>query len=93
MAEEYDRKVIPEFLQTAFSIWLGASYKSLDLIKDPMGCADKAVKEAKELVTIPDDAGEGIQEKAQALAAVWMEKGATLMQECQSAGEQFTSPK
>jgi hypothetical protein len=90
MADEFDRKLIPELMQTALKVSLGASYKSLEMLRTPQESASKVLEEAKALVTIPDDAGEGLQEKAKALAAVWMEKGATWMEECRSAGEKFT---
>ena len=90
MADEFDRKLIPELFQSALTISLGASYKGLEMVKKPQDSLDRMWQEMKTLVTIPDDAGEGIQEKAKALAAVWMEKGATWMEECKSAGEKFT---
>jgi hypothetical protein len=51
------------------------------------------VPQVKELFTIPSDAGDGLQKKAEAVAAVWMEKAATLMEDCKSAGEKFTEAK
>ncbi len=90
MADEFDRKLIPELFQSALAISLGASYKSVEMAKKPKDSFDKMWREMKTLVTIPDDAGEGVQEKVKALAAVWMEKGATWMEECRSAGEKFT---
>ncbi len=90
MADEFDRKMIPEFFQSALAISLGGCYKSFEMMKKPQESAEKVWKEVKELVTIPDDAGEGIQEKAKALAAVWMEKGATWMEACRTEGEKFT---
>ncbi len=90
MTDEFDRKLIPEIFQSALTISLGASYKSLELVKKPRDSFDKVWREAKSLVTIPDDAGEGVQEKVKALAAVWMEKGASWVEECRSAGEKFT---
>lgn len=90
MSDEFDRKLIPELFQSALTISLGASYKGLEMVKTPQDSLDRMWREMKTLVTIPDDAGEGMQEKAKALAAVWMEKGATWMEECKSAGEKFT---
>ncbi len=90
MTDEFDRKFIPELFQSALTISLGASYKGLEMMKKPQDSFGKMLGEMKSLVTIPDDAGEGIQEKAKALAAVWMEKGATWMEECRTAGEKFT---
>jgi len=93
MAEEIDRKIMPEFLQTTFSIYLGACFKSMEMMKSPMDSSRTTFTEMKELFTIPSDAGEGLQKKAEAVAAVWMEKSATLMEQCKSAGEKFTESK
>jgi hypothetical protein len=93
MAEEIDRKIMPEFLQDTFSIYLGACYKSLEMMKSPIDSVGKIFSEMKELFTIPSDAGDGLQKKAEAVAAVWMEKGATLVETCKSAGEKFTEAK
>lgn len=90
MPDEFDRKLIPELMQTALTVSLGATFKSVEMLKTPQESAGKVLEEVKALVTIPDDAGEGLQEKAKALAAVWMEKGATWMEECRSAGAKFT---
>jgi len=90
MADEFDRKLIPELFQSALAISLGGCYKSFEMMKKPQESAEKVWKEVKELVTIPDDAGSDLQDKAKALAAVWMEKGATWMEACRTEGEKFT---
>jgi hypothetical protein len=90
MPDEFDRKLIPQFFQDAFTIGLGASYKSLEMMKHPQESASKVMGEVQTLFTVPEDAGEGLQDKAKAVAAVWMEKGATWMEECRSAGAKFT---
>ena len=84
---------MPEFLQTTFSVYLGACYKSLEMMKSPQDSFEKMLSEMKELFTVPPDAGEGLQKKAEAVAAVWMEKSATLMETCKTAGEKFTEAK
>ena len=91
--EELDRRIMPEFLQTTFSIYLGACYKSLEMMKSPQDTAGKMFTEMKELFSIPSNAGEGLQKKAEAVASVWMEKSAVLMETCKSAGEKFTEAK
>jgi len=93
MAEEYDRKIMPETLQMVFAISLGACYKSVEMMKSPQESASKMFTEMKELFSIPSDAGEGLQKKAEAVAAVWMEKSAGLMETCKAAGEKFTEAK
>jgi hypothetical protein len=90
MANEYDRFMFPGFLQDTFAISLGAAFKSVEMMKSPQQSIEKMMTEAKSLVTIPEDAGEGLAAKAQAIAAVWMEKGASMMNDCKTAGEKFT---
>ena len=60
------------------------------MMLSPSESASRMMKEMKELVSIHEDEGEGFQEKAKALAAVWMEKGAAWMEECRAAGAKFT---
>ena len=93
MADEIDRKLMPEFLQTTFCVSLGACFMSVEMMKTPQDSFSKMVPQLKELFTIPSDAGDGLQKKAEAVAAVWMEKAATLMEDCESAGEKFTEAK
>jgi hypothetical protein len=90
MSDELDRKLIPELFQTALTLSLGASYKGFEMMLHPSESADRMMKEMKTLLSVPDDAGEGLQEKAKAVAAVWMEKGASWIEECRTAGEKFT---
>ena len=90
MAKEYDRFLFPGFLQDTLAISLGAAFKSVEMMKSPQQSVERMVSEAKNLVTVPDDAGEGLTAKAQAIAAVWMEKGATMMNDCKNAGQKFT---
>ncbi len=93
MADELDRKIMPDFLQTAFAVSLGATFKSFEMMKDPLGSVTQMWDEMKGLFAMPKDAGDGLQKKAEAIAAVWMEKGATLFESCRSAGEKFTEGK
>lgn len=92
MADEYDRKIMPGFMQTGLAIWLGCAYKSVEMAKSPQQTLDKMVSEAKLLFSVPSDAGEGIENKAKAVAAVWMQEGATFMEQCKEAGRKFTDP-
>lgn len=84
---------MPELLQTTFAVSLGAAFKSVEMMKDPIGSMNKMVSEARSLLTIPSDAGEGLQKKAEAVASVWMEKAAAMVDECKTAGEKFTQGK
>jgi hypothetical protein len=47
MAEEIDRKIMPDFLQTAFSLSLGACYKSVEMMKAPQDSFTKMMSEMK----------------------------------------------
>jgi hypothetical protein len=93
MAEEYDRKIMPEFLQTTFSVSLGACYSSFEMIKDPLTSANKMFEEVKALFMLPKDAPADLKGKAEAIAGVWMDKGMTLVEHCKNAGEKFTEGK
>jgi hypothetical protein len=90
MSKEYDRALLPGFLEDTFEISLGAAYKSFEMMKSPQESIEKMLTEMKALVTVPEDAGEDLKGKAQAIAAVWMEKSATLMNDCKTAGQKFT---
>jgi len=90
MADEYDRKIMPGFFQTAFTISLGATYKGFEMMRTPVKSAESMFTEMRSLAKIPPDAGAGIQEKAKAVAAAWMQKGANWMEQCKAAGEKFT---
>jgi len=46
--------------------------------------------EVKEMLTVPEDSGEGVEAKAKALAGVWMEKGMTAMETFRNTGRKFT---
>jgi hypothetical protein len=93
MAEEIDRKIMPETLQTVFSLSLGAAYKSFEMMKSPSNSISTMLSEMKELFSMPKDAGEGLKGKAEAVAGVWMSKGMDLMETCKNAGEKFTEAK
>ena len=93
MAEEIDRKIMPDFLKMAFALSLGACYKSVEMMKAPQDSFSKVMTEMKELFSMPDDAPEGLQGKAEAVAGVWMSKGMDLMEVCKNAGEKFTEAK
>jgi hypothetical protein len=90
MADEWDRQLIPEFFQTAFTLTLGASYKGVEMLKTPQDSAEAAVGEIMELFSVPEDAGDSLEDKAKGVVAVWMEKGAAWMQACEKAGTKFT---
>lgn len=91
MADEFDRKIMPDFLQTAFAVSLGATYKSFEMMLDPMTSGEKLFTEIKALFAMPKE--EGLQAKAEAIAGVWMDKGMTLVETCKTAGEKFTEAK
>ena len=91
MAEEIDRKIMPEFLQMAFAVSLGITYKSFEMLLDPLNSAETLYKEAQSLLVIPKE--EGLQKKAEAIAATWMAKGAGAFEACKAAGEKFTEAK
>ena len=90
MADRMDRNIVPEIMQTAFAVSVGAAYKSLEMMMNPVESANKVLGEAMTLMTLPADAGDDVQSKAEAMAGVWMDKVMTLLQTCKTAGEKFT---
>jgi hypothetical protein len=93
MADEFDRSVIPHLLQTAFSVSLGACYKSWEMMKAPQESVPKMMAEMTELFSVPKEAPEDLQGKDQAVAGVWMSKGMDLMEQCKNVGEKLTETK
>jgi len=94
MADEFDPKLLPGLVQTTLAISLGAAFKGLEMMARPEESMGKVMSTVKDLITIPDDErAPGLQDKAQAIAGVWMEKGVTIIHECKTAGEKFTEGK
>ncbi len=92
MADEFDRKLIPSFLQTTFTLSLGAAFVSFEMMKKPQESVPKMFSEMQALFRLPPDTAEGLQAQVQAIAGNFMEKGANWMQECRKAGQKFTDP-
>jgi hypothetical protein len=44
----------------------------------------------KTLLSVPEHAGDGLQDKFEAMAGVWLQKGTHIVAECKTAGEKFT---
>ena len=93
MAEELDRKVLPDFLQMTFAVSLGACFKSVEMLMKPQESVPKMFSEMKSLFDIPEDAPKTLKGKAEAIAGNVMGKGATIVEECQTAGKKFTDPE
>jgi len=93
MADEIDRSIMPEFLQSTFALSLGACYKGVEMMMKPQECVPKMFSEFKSLFDIPEDAPKTLRGKAEAIAGNVMGKGATLVQECQTTGKKFTDPE
>ena len=97
MPEESDRKIILDLLQTGLTISLGAAQKSLEMMRNPPDAISKIASEMKSMFTLPPNAGASagasVQEQAQAIASVWMTRGATLVAECKIAGEKLSEGK
>ena len=90
MADEFDRKLMPDFFPATLAVSLGAAYKSLEMLRCPTESLPKVVAEVKTLLTVPEDSGEGLQQKFEAIAGVWLEKGTNIVADCKTAGEKFT---
>ena len=90
MAQEFDRRMMPDIFHTTLTLSLGAAYKSVEMLRSPTESLPKMMTEMKTLLTVPGDAGDGLKQKMEAMASVWVGKGMTLMAECKTAGEKFT---
>ncbi|MEZ5400184.1 MAG: hypothetical protein R2729_10990 [Bryobacteraceae bacterium] len=90
MPNEWDRLLIPSLFQTGFTVCLGATYRGFELMINPKDAFDKLSGQVKEMTTVPDDAGEGIEAKAKAVAGVWMEKGISAFEDFKATGNKFT---
>jgi len=96
MAQELDLKNLPAVAagaaKDALSIGIGAAWKSIDAVMRPNESIPALVDTAFQMVLPAGTAG-GIEEKAKALAGVWVDKGITLVNDCKAAGEKFTEGK
>jgi|HubBroStandDraft_6_1064221.scaffolds.fasta_scaffold909121_1 hypothetical protein len=90
MAQEFDRRIMPDIFHTTLTLSLGAAWKSVEMLRHPAESLPRMVTEMKSLVTMPDVAGDGLRQKMEAMAGVWVEKGMGIMAECKTAGEKFT---
>jgi len=93
MADEFDRNIISGFLQAGLQISLGAAQKSLEMLAHPSDSALKVASEMTSMLALPAETGPGLQDKAHAMAGVWLQKGVTLVSECKTAGEKLTEEK
>jgi hypothetical protein len=93
MPEDFDRNMLSGLVQTGVAISLGAASMSIDMVRNSPDSVINAVAGMKPMFTLPADAGPELQDKARAMAAVWMEKGLGLMSEFKAAGEKFTEGK
>jgi hypothetical protein len=93
MAEEFDNNILSGLLKTGLEISLGAASKSIEMVSNPPAGISKVVSSMTSMMTLPQDTGPGIQQKAQAMAGVWLREGLTLMAELQAAGEKLTKGK
>lgn len=93
MGQNSDRNTLTGLLQTGWTISLGAASTGIEMMRNPPETVSKVVSGMKSMFTLPDNTGPELQDKAQALAGVWMEKGVTLVSELKAAGEKLTEGK
>jgi hypothetical protein len=93
MADEFDRRMLPDLIQTTFAVSLGAAYKSVNMLRTPLESFPVMLGEMKSLVELPTEGELTPKTIAQALAGNIMAKSAELMQSCKTTGERFTEDK
>jgi hypothetical protein len=93
MPQDFNPNILFGILQTGFEISLGAAQKTLEIASNPQENVPKLISEMKDMLTVPEHSGPELQDKAQAVAGVWMQKGMTLLAEFKTAGGKFTEGK
>lgn len=92
MAENHNDNGLFGLFQSGLDISLGAAHKSIEMARNPPEAASKLLSDMVEMLTVPAHSGPEVQDKVQALAGVWMQKGMTLLAECKVAGEKYKQP-
>lgn len=90
MADEIDRKLLPDFVQKSFAFSLGCMLKAVNMVKNPVQSVQDITTEVKTLTTPPVTSRGGITPKAQAMVSVWVSRGVSLVEECRTEGEKLT---
>ena len=90
---DFDRNILTGLLQTGWEISVGAASKSIEMARNPPDTVAKVASGMMSLLTVPENSGPALQDKAQALAEVWIEKGVSLISEFQAAGAKLTKGK
>jgi hypothetical protein len=93
MPEDFKSDTLFGFLQTGIEISIGAAQKSIEAARNPQDNAVKLISEMRTMLTVPENAGPEFQDKAQAMAGMWLGKGMTLLAEFKTAGGKFTEGK
>ncbi|HVY91468.1 MAG TPA: hypothetical protein VHA14_01920 [Bryobacteraceae bacterium] len=93
MADSFDPKLVPELLRAGFSVSIGAAFKGLEMIARPTESLPKVVAGMTDLLTVPEGTGDTLPEKVQAMAGVWLARGATIVVDCKAKGDKFTEGK
>jgi hypothetical protein len=93
MPQDFNPNILFGVLQTGLEISLGAAQKSLEIARNPQDNAAKLISEMQTMLTVPEHSGPELQDKAQAMAGMWLQKGVTLLAEFKTAGGKFTEGK
>jgi hypothetical protein len=86
MTNDNDKKLMPDSLEDAFALSLGAALKGIETMIRPQDSVPKMFSEMTALFSLPADNGSDLKSAAEAIAGNFMEKGASLMEECRKAG-------
>ena len=93
MGDEIDRWLFPGFLHTTFAISLGAAYRMAETMKHPQNAVAGMVSEVTTLANTQPAPGDGLRQRAQAVASAMVHRSMTLVEEWRTAGEKFTGTK
>lgn len=82
-----------DVFQTALAVSVGAAYRGYEMLLRPSDAVSTIVSETKAMLTLPEHAGENPSDQIQAMAGVWMEKGARRVIDFKTVGEKFLEGK
>jgi hypothetical protein len=88
MADEFDRKMMPAFLESAFNLSLGVAFESMKAMANPQHSAPRILREVQGLFAMPS----GNWFDLPAMAGNFVNKGAGWIEEWQKTGRTFGAP-
>ena len=93
MSKESDRGIMGDVFQTTLAMSLGAACRGCEMLLHPSDALSTLASETKAMLTVPEHAGDNPRDQIQAVADVWMQKGAARVIDFKTVGEKFLEGK